>query len=354
MRGARFLTLFLVPLQSVQRAELWGVVFALQGAARIHLGVDNLNLVRHVARIVSGRREGRPFELCVDADLLSLFENMVHKRGPGSTLVSKVKGLADMTMVHDRRVRLLDKIGNNMADRAGDLGRRRVRPNFIDLKRQVLSACKSWYPLVPDLHRFLKAIAREAVNSDGRGGTSLHPLVWSAVGAPKHRKVLQAVREFAWVPGAPGLWDSGSVGWPAIVVGPDDVSCWPFSVSSLVKLCAFLSSLHWPATVDDLGGGGVSYIELLILYENWAGERLGLEKIVPVRVRAGRPISVSAVPVGPSIDIWRSCRFLGAMLRALRVLSGGLGRFIPCRIGANHCRLRAIGWERCGHGLTYL
>ena len=30
----------------------------------------------------------------------------------------------------------------------------------------------------------------------------------------------------------------------------------------------------------------------------------------------------------------------------------GLGRFIPCRIGANHCRLRAIGWEQCGHGLT--
>ena len=40
------------------------------------------------------------------------------------------------------------------------------------------------------------------------------------------------------------------------------------------------------------------------------------------------------------------------MLRALRVLPGGLGRFIPCRIGANHCRLRAVGWERCCHGIT--
>ena len=28
------------------------------------------------------------------------------------------------------------------------------------------------------------------------------------------------------------------------------------------------------------------------------------------------------------------------------------GRFVPCRLGANHCRLRSIGWERCGHGLT--
>ena len=61
---------------------------------------------------------------------------------------------------------------------------------------------------------------------------------------------------------------------------------------------------------------------------------------------------MSAVPAGPSIDTWRSCRFLGAMLRALGGLPGGLGRFLPCRVGANHCRLRSIGWERCGRGLT--
>ena len=30
----------------------------------------------------------------------------------------------------------------------------------------------------------------------------------------------------------------------------------------------------------------------------------------------------------------------------------GLVRFVPCSIGANHCRLRHIGWEKCGHGLT--
>ena len=59
-----------------------------------------------------------------------------------------------------------------------------------------------------------------------------------------------------------------------------------------------------------------------------------------------------SVPAGPSIDMWRSCRFLGAMFRAVGGLPGGLGRFLPCRIGANHCRLRSIGWERCGHGLT--
>ena len=61
---------------------------------------------------------------------------------------------------------------------------------------------------------------------------------------------------------------------------------------------------------------------------------------------------MSAVPVGPSIEIWRSCGLLGAMIRALRCLPGGCGRLIPYRVGANHCRLRAVGWEQCGHGLN--
>ena len=30
------------PLQTVQRAELWGVILALQAGDGIHLGVDNL------------------------------------------------------------------------------------------------------------------------------------------------------------------------------------------------------------------------------------------------------------------------------------------------------------------------
>ena len=61
---------------------------------------------------------------------------------------------------------------------------------------------------------------------------------------------------------------------------------------------------------------------------------------------------MSAVPFGPGIDIWRTCGFIGALVSSLCLLLGGLGRFVPCSIGANHCRLRHIGWEKCGHGLT--
>ena len=110
--------------------------------------------------------------------------------------------------------------------------------------------------------------------------------------------------------------------------------------------------MHWPRGAGDLGIGGGSYLELLILYERWTGERLVVESAVPFARRVGRPISVSAVPVGPGIDIGRSCRFLGSLVRFLALLPGGLIRFMPCRNGANHCRLRHLGWEKCGHGLT--
>ena len=254
-------------------------------------------------------------------------------------------------MVAVGRVRVEDRIGNDLVDRAADSGRRRVSDLVIDVRRRFLSACSSWYPIVLDLHRFVIAIARAVVNEDGCAGVALHPTVWSCGGPAKKRKVRVSAGS---LPGSWScyLWRHGSVGWPCIEVSEGDVGFWPYSVGFLVKFCSFLSSLHWPSTVDDLGVGGVSFVELLILYERWAGERLVLEMPVPKSRRLHRSISVSAVPDGPSIDIWRSCRFLGAMILALTSLLGGLGRFLPCRIGANHCPIRSIGWVRCGHGLT--
>ena len=53
--------IFRGPLQSVQRAELWGVILALQCSSAVHFGVDNLNVVRHVSRFFEGRVSGRAF-----------------------------------------------------------------------------------------------------------------------------------------------------------------------------------------------------------------------------------------------------------------------------------------------------
>ena len=115
---------------------------------------------------------------------------------------------------------------------------------------------------------------------------------------------------------------------PASAICADDIAHWPYSPSLLVKWVSFLGTLGL-----DLGVGGISYVELLILYELWAGERLALEKAHPRYLRHGRPISISAVPFGPGTDIWRSCRFIGAMMRSLCMLPGGLGRFVPLLYG---------------------
>ena len=84
----------------------------------------------------------------------------------------------------------------------------------------------------------------------------------------------------------------------------------------------------------------------------WAGERGSLlRELILVIFGQGRPISVSAVPFGPGIDIWRSlsthcCHY------EVPLFIAWWGLVVPCSIGANHCRLRHFGWERCGHGLT--
>ena len=69
--------------------------------------------------------------------------------------------------------------------------------------------------------------------------------------------------------------------------------------------------------------------ELLVMYESQSWY-----------LREGRPISVSAAPVGPGTAIWRSCRFWGCLLRSLSALP-------RAALGLCH-----VGWERSGHGLT--
>ena len=232
----------------------------------------------------------------------------------------------------------MDRIGNDEADAAADLGRRRVHHAVIYAWGMVNRSCARWYPVVQELHRFFIAITRSVLNDDGVSGTTLHPVVWSAAANPKRRKAEQLL-----IGTSCQLLALVRV---MLVLGL-------FSVGLLLKFAHFLCSLHWPCGAGDPGIGGVSYFELLILYERWASERLVVEGAVPFARRVGRPISVSAVPVGPGINIGHSCRFLGSNVRLLALLPGGLSRFLPCRIGANHCRIRHLGWEKCGHGLTF-
>ena len=260
------------PLQSVQRAEMWGVILALLSSSAVHLGVDNLGVVSHV------------------------------------------KGHADEGMVHDGWVREVD----DAADEAADFDRRRVGNAVIDARRNKSGVCGRWYPVVLNLHRFFIANSRAVVNHDGREGTAPDPLVW-VCRCPVPRGVgwFIAVRDRAFFLGHLVLGILSGLRCllllsvlKTLLIGLTLLVFWLNGLPFL-ELCIGLLGVRNLVLVV------FQYVELLVLYELWAGERLTLEKAHPRYLRTGRPISVSAVPFGPGIDIWRSCRFIGAMMRSL-------------------------------------
>ena len=102
------------------------MVLALQATNAVHLGVNNLNVVRHVGRLLDGLSGVRPLELVDDEDLLILVRKLLSVRGEGTVCISKVKGHADESLVRSDQVRALDRYGFIRADEAADFGRRRV------------------------------------------------------------------------------------------------------------------------------------------------------------------------------------------------------------------------------------
>ena len=94
-------------------------------------------------------------------------QQFVRWRGLDTSAVSKVKGHADEGLVALGRVREIDRIGNNEADAAAALGRRRVHHSVAWARRMVTRSCARWYPIVRELHHFFIAIARSVLNDDG-------------------------------------------------------------------------------------------------------------------------------------------------------------------------------------------
>ena len=145
------------PIQSVQRAEYWGVILALQAYSGIHIGIDNMNVLRGVAALLSHGAPRSLLPLMKDGDLLSIIRSMLSLRGFETVKVSKVKGHATHAMVAGGDVRLADLVGNNGADAAADLGRLRQHDDVITARRNLLRVRRLWYPIMLDLHRFMVA-----------------------------------------------------------------------------------------------------------------------------------------------------------------------------------------------------
>ena len=82
----------LVPgvMQTVQRAEFWGAILALQAHWPCHLGIDNLNVARSFGRLLDHESLVEPLPLVKDGDLIALARYMICTRGRETVRVTKV------------------------------------------------------------------------------------------------------------------------------------------------------------------------------------------------------------------------------------------------------------------------
>ena len=81
-------------MQTVQRAEFWGAILAMQAYWPCHLVIDNLNVARSVGRLLDHGNLNKPLPLVKDGDLIALVHYMIRTRGRETVRVTKVKGHA--------------------------------------------------------------------------------------------------------------------------------------------------------------------------------------------------------------------------------------------------------------------
>ena len=97
--------------QTVQRAEFWGAVLAMQAYWPCHLGIDNLNVARTTGGLLDRDSLTEPLPLVKDGDSVALAQYMFRTRGRHTVRVTKVKGHAIEADVEQGRVRLEDQCG---------------------------------------------------------------------------------------------------------------------------------------------------------------------------------------------------------------------------------------------------
>ena len=143
-------------------------------------------------------------------------------------------------------------------------------------------------------------------------------------------------RDHATLPGPPDFLSSTWCTLYPLPITQDDVAVWPYSVDILLVFSSFLASLHWPHSTPDLGKFGISYLELLLMFEIFTGHRLHTGKSCsPPPPSPSTPV-FSDFLVGIGQEIRHGCQFLHSLFRALGHLPGGLAGFIPCQPSA-HC-----------------
>ena len=100
-------------MQTVQRAEFWGAIVAMQAYWPCHVGIDKLNVARTTVLVGCwiGTAWLNLLPLVKDGDLVALAQYMIRTRGRETVRVTKVKGHANGSDVEQGRVRQEDQLG---------------------------------------------------------------------------------------------------------------------------------------------------------------------------------------------------------------------------------------------------
>ena len=77
-------------MQTVQRAEFWGAIVALQAYWPCHLGIDNLSVVRSIGRLLDADCLAKPLPLVKDGDLVALVQYMIRTRSRETRVILRM------------------------------------------------------------------------------------------------------------------------------------------------------------------------------------------------------------------------------------------------------------------------
>ena len=92
LKRCRAVMSVLGPLQTVQRAEFWGAIIALQSYCPCHLGIDNLNVAGSTGRLLDRGCSAKPLPPVQDGDLAAIALHMIRARRQDTVRVTQGQG----------------------------------------------------------------------------------------------------------------------------------------------------------------------------------------------------------------------------------------------------------------------
>ena len=210
------------PRQRVQRAEYWGVILALQAFPGIHIGIDHMNVIGGVAKLLDKGSADVRLPLIRDG---AVFVTVLVT---GLCQSIRGEGLTDQFMVADGSIWQNDLVGNDGADTAADLGRVRQNDGVVSASRVRLQSWCQWYRIKTDIHRSMVAVSRIVVNHNGYDGTAF------------------------WM-----LWFGIMTAFPIVALLPPDSSSTlrPFQLLLEFWESSWFRMLHSPVTQDHVADG---------------------------------------------------------------------------------------------------